>query len=70
MIIETILSISLVLMILMVEDINTQYRITSISGLKEFEVEPLDAESPGITTTGLGIDVCSPRCILCHRSFL
>ena len=39
---------------------NTQYRITSISGLKEFEVEPLDSESPGITTTGLGIDVCRP----------
>ncbi len=39
---------------------NTQYRITSISGLKEFEVEPLDAESPGITTTGLGNDVCAP----------
>ena len=39
---------------------NTQYRITSISGLKKFEVEPLDSESPGITTTGLGIDVCRP----------
>ena len=33
---------------------NGQYRITSISGLKEFEVEFLGAESPGISTTGLG----------------
>ena len=33
---------------------NGQYRITSISGLKEFEVQFLGAESPGISTTGLG----------------
>ena len=33
---------------------NGQYRITSISGIKEFEVEFLGAESPGISTTGLG----------------
>ena len=33
---------------------NGQYRITSISGVKEFEVEFLGAESPGISTTGLG----------------
>ena len=39
---------------------NTQYRITSISGLKEFEVQPLSNESPGITTSGLGINVCGP----------
>ena len=42
---------------------NTQYRITSISGLKEFEVEPLkhpNQYGPGITTTGLGLAVCNP----------
>ena len=42
---------------------NTQYRITSISGLKEFEVEPLkhpNQYGPGITTTGLGLSLCNP----------
>ena len=39
---------------------NSTYRITSISNLKEIEVEPLTAISPGISTLGIGNNVASP----------
>ena len=39
---------------------NSLYRVTSIPGIKEIEVEPLAPVSPGITTLGLGNDVCAP----------
>ena len=38
---------------------NSLYRVTSIPGLKEIEVEPLASVSPGITTLGLGNNVCA-----------